>query len=109
MALTDIKIRQAKPGATAIKLTDSAGLFLEIRPNGSKLWRYRFRIAGKENTGCRARSVVALRPTDGERITAMAGDVKLFSRNKKTSIEGVQVRIAVIAGYREPMVSGLFI
>jgi integrase len=50
MALTDIKIRQAKPGATAIKLTDSAGLFLEIRPNGSKLWRYRFRIAGKENT-----------------------------------------------------------
>ncbi|KWS53739.1 MULTISPECIES: tyrosine-type recombinase/integrase [Pseudomonas syringae group] len=50
MALTDIKIRQAKPGAAAIKLTDSAGLFLEVRPNGSKLWRYRFRIAGKENT-----------------------------------------------------------
>lgn len=50
MALTDIKIRQAKPGATVIKLTDSAGLYLEVSLSGSKLWRYRFRIAGKENT-----------------------------------------------------------
>lgn len=49
MPLTDVKIRQAKPGAAAIKLTDSAGLYLEVRPNGSKLWRYRYRIDGKEN------------------------------------------------------------
>ncbi|WP_263147779.1 integrase arm-type DNA-binding domain-containing protein [Pseudomonas sp. RIT-PI-AD] len=50
MALTDVKIRQAKPGEAPIKLTDSGGLFLEVRPNGSKLWRYRYRLAGKENT-----------------------------------------------------------
>jgi len=50
MPLTDVKIRQAKPGDTPIKLTDSGGLFLEVRPNGSKLWRYRYRLAGKENT-----------------------------------------------------------
>lgn len=49
MPLTDIKIRQAKPGLVALKLTDSAGLYLEVRPNGSKLWRYRYRLAGKEN------------------------------------------------------------
>ncbi|WP_313128036.1 tyrosine-type recombinase/integrase [Stutzerimonas nitrititolerans] len=49
MPLTDVKIRQAKPGAAALKLTDSGGLYLEVRPNGSKLWRYRYRIAGKEN------------------------------------------------------------
>jgi integrase len=49
MALTDIKIRQAKPGDSPIKLTDSAGLYLEVRVNGAKLWRYRFRIDGKEN------------------------------------------------------------
>lgn len=50
MPLTDVKIRQAKPGATSIKLADSAGLHLEIKPNGSKLWRYRYRLDGKENT-----------------------------------------------------------
>ncbi|WP_116425422.1 tyrosine-type recombinase/integrase [Pseudomonas citronellolis] len=49
MPLTDVKIRQAKPGTSPIKLTDSGGLFLEVRPSGSKLWRYRYRIGKKEN------------------------------------------------------------
>lgn len=49
MPLTDVKIRQAKPGAAPVKLTDGAGLYLEVKPNGSKLWRYRYRIDGKEN------------------------------------------------------------
>lgn len=49
MPLTDTKIRNTKPGAKPIKLTDGGGLYLEIRPTGSKLWRYRYRIADKEN------------------------------------------------------------
>ena len=46
--LTDIKIRQTKPADKPQKLTDSNGLYLLINPNGSKLWRYRFRLGGKE-------------------------------------------------------------
>jgi integrase len=49
VALTDAKIRNTRPGAKPIKLTDGSGLYLEVRPNGTKLWRYRYRIAGKEN------------------------------------------------------------
>jgi integrase len=49
MALTDTKIRNAKPGDKPIKLTDGHGLYLEVRPTGAKLWRYRYRIGGKEN------------------------------------------------------------
>ena len=49
MALTDAKVRNAKQADKPIKLTDGGGLFLEIRPTGAKLWRYRYRIAGKEN------------------------------------------------------------
>ena len=49
MALTDAKIRNAKSGAETAKLTDGSGLYLEVRPTGSKLWRYRYRIAGREN------------------------------------------------------------
>lgn len=49
MPLTDIKIRQAKPADKSIKLADTAGLYLEVKPSGSKLWRYRYRIAGREN------------------------------------------------------------
>lgn len=50
MPLTDVKIRQAKPGAAPFKMTDGGGLHLEVKPSGSKLWRYRYRLDGKENT-----------------------------------------------------------
>lgn len=49
MPLTDAKIRTTKPSDKPIKLTDGAGLYLEVRPSGKKLWRYRYRILGKEN------------------------------------------------------------
>ena len=47
--LTDSKIRDAKRATAPYKLTDGKGLYLEVRPTGAKLWRYRYRIAGKEN------------------------------------------------------------
>lgn len=47
--LTDVKIRNTKPSDKPLKLTDSNGLYLEVRPTGAKLWRYRYRIAGREN------------------------------------------------------------
>lgn len=47
--LTDTQIRNTKPGAKNIKLTDSHGLYLEVTPAGGKHWRYRFRLDGKES------------------------------------------------------------
>ena len=47
--LTDAKIRNAKYRDALLKLTDSSGLYLDVRQSGVKLWRYRYRIAGKEN------------------------------------------------------------
>ncbi|ETT08500.1 tyrosine-type recombinase/integrase [Providencia alcalifaciens] len=49
MALTDTKVRAAKPEEKAYTLTDSDGLFLYIHPNGSKYWRFRFRFGGKQH------------------------------------------------------------
>jgi integrase len=49
MALTDTQIRNAKAKTKPYKLTDAKGLYLEVRPTGAKLWRYRYRIEGKEN------------------------------------------------------------
>jgi len=46
--LSDAKARKALPGEKDYKLADGAGLFLLVRPNGSKLWRYKYRFAGKE-------------------------------------------------------------
>ena len=49
MALSDTRIRNAKPRARPYRLPDGRGLHLEVRPTGTRLWRYRYRIAGKEN------------------------------------------------------------
>jgi integrase len=48
MALTDVAIRNTKPGAKAIKLADGGGMFLLVTPAGGKLWRLKFRIDGRE-------------------------------------------------------------
>lgn len=48
MALTDAAIRNAKPGAKAIKLADGGGMFLLITPAGGKLWRLKYRVDGRE-------------------------------------------------------------
>lgn len=47
--LNDIQCRNAKPQAKPCKLTDSKGLYLEVKPNGVKAWRYRFKLSGKES------------------------------------------------------------
>lgn len=40
--LTETQIRNAQPGPISYKLTDAQGLYLEVKPNGVKAWRYRF-------------------------------------------------------------------
>ena len=47
-ALTDKAVSLAKPRETARKLADGNGLYLLINPNGSKLWRWKYRAGGKE-------------------------------------------------------------
>lgn len=47
--LNDIQCRNAKPQAKPYKLTDSKGLCLEVKPNGVKAWRYRFKLSDKES------------------------------------------------------------
>ncbi|WP_372916667.1 tyrosine-type recombinase/integrase [Sandarakinorhabdus sp.] len=48
MALTDVAIRNVKPGAKPIKMADGGGMFLLITPAGGKLWRLKYRIDGRE-------------------------------------------------------------
>jgi integrase len=49
MALTLFSIKNAKPREKPYKLTDGNGLYLLVNPNGSKLWRLRYRFSDKQN------------------------------------------------------------
>lgn len=48
MPLTDAAVRKAKPTQKAFKIFDERGLFLLVTPPGGKLWRFKYRFAGKE-------------------------------------------------------------
>lgn len=48
MPLTDTAVKKAKPGPKSVKLTDGKGLYLLVTPGGSKLWRCKYRVLGKE-------------------------------------------------------------
>ena len=59
MPLTDILIRKAKPGhnpatkaatdpGKPYRMADGGGLYLEVAPSGGRLWRWKYRHAGKE-------------------------------------------------------------
>ncbi len=46
MALTDTKLRNLKSGDK--QQADGGGLFVEVMPGGAKVWRLRYRLAGKQ-------------------------------------------------------------
>ena len=48
MKLSDIQCRNAKPADKTKRLSDGAGMYLEITPKGAKYWRMKYRIHGKE-------------------------------------------------------------
>ena len=47
--LTDTKLRSLKPQGKVYRLADASGLCVEVRPSGARIWRYRYRFAGKAN------------------------------------------------------------
>jgi integrase len=48
MPLTKIECDKAQSRDKPYKLADGAGMYLEVMPNGSKYWRYKYRWQGKE-------------------------------------------------------------
>ena len=48
MALTDVKVRNAKPERKQVKLSDGGGMYLLVTPNGGNCWRLKYRFNSKE-------------------------------------------------------------
>ena len=48
MSLNDILCKAAKPKERDYKLADGEGMYLLVKTNGSKSWRLKYRILGKE-------------------------------------------------------------
>ncbi|MFA6280602.1 MAG: Arm DNA-binding domain-containing protein [Bdellovibrionales bacterium] len=47
--LTETQCRNAKPSEKPYRLADGRGLYLEVKPSGTKAWRYRFELSHEGN------------------------------------------------------------
>ncbi len=47
--ISDAKLRALKPAEKAYRQAVGGGLYLEVMPSGSKLWRWKYRLDGREN------------------------------------------------------------
>ena len=50
MGMTNTQIKNAKPKDSPYKLSDQGGLYLFVKPNGSKVWRYDYKLNDKRLT-----------------------------------------------------------
>jgi integrase len=48
--LNDKQVKQALPAAKPYKLTDGGGLYVLVKPDGAKYWRYNYSFQGKGKT-----------------------------------------------------------
>ena len=61
MALKDVEIRALKATDRIYKRTDERGLYIEVHPSGSKLWRLKYRYLGKDKRIALGRKLAARR------------------------------------------------
>lgn len=50
MPLSDLAARNARPGPKPVKLTDADGMYLLVKPDGARYWRFDYRYLGKRGT-----------------------------------------------------------
>jgi integrase len=93
--LNDTRIRNARPTERDAKLTDFDGLYLLVRPNGSRLWRFAYRFSGKQKQiALGAYPEVTLAEARERREAAR----KLLASGKDPSVERRLEKIANAAG-----------
>ena len=76
MPLSDTKLRSLKPRAAPYQIADGGGLFVEVMPGGKKVWRLRYRLAGKQE-----------KLTIGEYPAIPLGEARQRRENSKAMIE----------------------
>ena len=94
MPLSTFACKSAKPADRPYKVADSGGLYLLVKPNGSRLWRYDYRHAGKRKTAAfGAFPEVALteareRRDDARKMLRNGTDPSLAKRNARLRAAG---------------------
>lgn len=93
MSLTENRLKALRPKEKPYKVADERGLYVEVTPTGSKLWRYRYRVGKTEkklsigtypDLSLKQARQAAL---ESRMIVAKGGDPALEKRKRKLRAE----------------------
>ncbi|WP_202307777.1 tyrosine-type recombinase/integrase [Dryocola clanedunensis] len=94
MKLTARQVETAKPKDKSYKLSDGGGLFLLVNTNGSRYWRLKYRVSGKEKLlSIGVYPAVSLadaraKREEARRLIAAGGDPSLEKQQQKQEKKG---------------------
>lgn len=80
--LTDRAIQNAKPKKKAYRLSDGGGLYLVVKPNGAKLWRWSYEFIGKEK-------LLSYGPYGPEPLVTLANARKMHAAARQLKRNGI--------------------
>lgn len=88
MAFKALELKAFQPTSKTYRKFDEKGLYIEIRPNGSKLWFFKYRVDGKEKrlglgTFPEVSLADARKARDDARSTVQAGGDPLLDRKMR--------------------------
>ncbi|MFO1225290.1 tyrosine-type recombinase/integrase [Roseateles sp.] len=96
MPLTDTACKNAKQAQKPFKLFDALGLYLLVQPTGGKLWRLKYRFAGKEKLLSLGRyPEIGLRDARRRRDDARSRLADGLDPGQERKAEKLQQRLAV--------------
>ena len=89
--LTDAKVKTLKPKDKVYRILDGERLYIEVRPTGTKIWRFKFTLHGKEGTlsfgEYPAVSLAAARKMKDDAKALLAQDLNPSLEKKKEQLE----------------------
>lgn len=91
--LSDTKIKSLKPKEKMYRVLDAERLYIEVRPSGKKIWRFKYTLNGKEGTVSFGEypivSLAEARKKKDESKALLKDDINPVDNKKKKKIEAI--------------------
>ncbi|WP_336929350.1 tyrosine-type recombinase/integrase [Acinetobacter tandoii] len=91
--LSDTKIKSLKPKEKMYRVLDAERLYIEVRPSGKKIWRFKYTLNGKEGTVSFGEypivSLAEARKKKDESKALLKDDINPVDDKKKKKIEAI--------------------
>ena len=91
--LSDTKIKSLKPKEKMYRVLDAERLYIEVRPSGKKIWRFKYTLNGKEGTVSFGEypivSLAEARKKKDESKVLLKDDINPVDDKKKKKIEAI--------------------